>query len=475
MKKYTLLFLFFSLVSYSQIINFPDANLKAKLLSSSTASDVAKDSNGNNLKIDTNSDGEIQLSEALNVYKLDVSTFYPANVNDIVNVAGMENFTNLRTLDCSWNQIQNLNLNSFTFLEEIAAHKNILNAVNISGLTNLKKINFNFNQLTSISIDNLTQLQALSIIDNDVTSLTFNNNPNLESVYCYQNAITSLDFTGLPSLLWASCGSNQLTSVNIAGMTNLEEFLCDDNNLTNLNLDGLSSLRYLSFGDNQIASINLSSLSSIIQLYCQNNPLSVIDVDGFSALEFLTVSGTLINTIDCSQTGVRNLTATNCPNLSTINLKNNVFSYSDPDLLFYAFQFDSNPQLQSICLDNGEQNNLAVAYNVFNYNTSGSVQVFTGDNCDVLLEMNMAVNEFDSNNNVIVFPNPTNDLVTIQSKEDTTINSVEIYNTLGQLVENVTVQNTFSTTINLSRLNSGTYFVTVFSEKGKTTQKLIKL
>lgn len=77
MKKYTLLFLFFSLVNYSQTINFSDANLKTKLLSSSTASDVAKDSNGNNIKIDHfNSDGEIQLSEALNVYKLDVSTFY---------------------------------------------------------------------------------------------------------------------------------------------------------------------------------------------------------------------------------------------------------------------------------------------------------------------------------------------------------------------------------------------------------------
>ena len=80
--KSTLLFIFLALapLGYSQTINFPDANLKAKLLSATASNGVAtgqvstynmnSDSWTPNQTpyytvIDTNGDGEIQVSEAL--------------------------------------------------------------------------------------------------------------------------------------------------------------------------------------------------------------------------------------------------------------------------------------------------------------------------------------------------------------------------------------------------------------------------
>ena len=56
MRKYYFLvlgLLFFSGVK-AQIVNIPDANFKAKLLQASTTSQIAKDTLGNNIKIDIN-------------------------------------------------------------------------------------------------------------------------------------------------------------------------------------------------------------------------------------------------------------------------------------------------------------------------------------------------------------------------------------------------------------------------------------
>lgn len=465
-----LLLLLFSLQINAQTIAFPDSNLKVKLLASGTSSSIAQNSFGNNIKIDANSDGEIQVSEAQNVFKLDISTNILTTTNDIVNVTGIENFNNLRVFNCSGNQIQNLNLTSFTFLEEIKANNGILNSVNLSGLSNLKKINFNHNNLSSINIDNLDQLTELFVYDNNLTSLSFNNNPNITSINCRINALNSLDLTSLTSLLWIGCDSNQLTSINVSGLTQLQELVCYSNNLTELNVDGLTSLRFLNFGVNQIATINLSTLNSIEQIYCSQNPLSSINIDGLSTLISLDVSETLISTIDCSQSGVTQLISQNCPNLQTINLNNNHLSYSDPDLLFYAFIIGNNPQLVSICVDNGEQNNLSLS----NYNTSGFVQVFTGSNCDILIEVTMANEEFVSDFDLKISPNPTSDSITFQTNNQININSVYIYTASGQLVYKQEKTDSINS-IDITNLSSGIYFITIQSNFGKSSRKFIKL
>lgn len=59
----------------SQIVNIPDANLKTKLLLANNTSghQIAKNLNGDYFKIDSNNDGEIQFSEALQVLTLDTN------------------------------------------------------------------------------------------------------------------------------------------------------------------------------------------------------------------------------------------------------------------------------------------------------------------------------------------------------------------------------------------------------------------
>ncbi len=77
----------------AQIINIPDPVFKAKLLAANTSNTIAFQYNLP-IKIDTNNNGEIELNEALQVDKLDVSN------SNIINMDGLSYFANLITLNC---------------------------------------------------------------------------------------------------------------------------------------------------------------------------------------------------------------------------------------------------------------------------------------------------------------------------------------------------------------------------------------
>ena len=68
-----------------------------------------------------------------------------------------------------------------------------------------------------------------------------------------------------------------------------------------------------------------------------------------------------------------------------------------------------------------------------------------------------------------IFPNPATDLLNINS--ETTISQIEIYNLLGQLV----LSNTDQSTIDISIVDQGTYFVKAVDEHGNIgSQKVVK-
>ena len=117
MKKYYFAFVAVYFLSFAngQIINFPDANFKARLLVANTTNQIAKNLAGNYFKIDADSDGEIQQSEALEVSYIDFSYTF----SYITSVNGVTNFINLKYLNCGNNPINSLDLNGLVNLREL--------------------------------------------------------------------------------------------------------------------------------------------------------------------------------------------------------------------------------------------------------------------------------------------------------------------------------------------------------------------
>ena len=82
-------------------------------------------------------------------------------------------------------------------------------------------------------------------------------------------------------------------------------------------------------------------------------------------------------------------------------------------------------------------------------------------------------NDTTNLSNFIIYPNPTNNLLNIQNKDDMIISKVSIIDMLGKIIQTFTY-NTSNASINLSELHTGIYFVEIYSNDTKTIQKIIK-
>lgn len=83
----------------------------------------------------------------------------------------------------------------------------------------------------------------------------------------------------------------------------------------------------------------------------------------------------------------------------------------------------------------------------------------------------LSTQDFDFGTYFTLYPNPTKDVLNIQTKQDLEVNSIEIYNQLGQIVMAVT---NAVNAVDVSNLASGTYFVKINTEKGSANAKFVK-
>jgi len=83
----------------------------------------------------------------------------------------------------------------------------------------------------------------------------------------------------------------------------------------------------------------------------------------------------------------------------------------------------------------------------------------------------MGVESIVEDNSITLYPNPTNSEVNISSEN--IINSIEIFNSLGQRVYQ-SVVNSNTKTIDISSFTNGVYILGVNTENGVIREKIIK-
>ncbi len=155
-----------------QIINFKDANFKAKLLESNKENQIAEMTDDRYyygyVSIDANKDGEIDTEEVANITSLNVSN---SNINSL---EGIEFFTNLTNLWISNNNIsEEVDLSNLKKIYTINCENNQITNIKFPSIGHLSFCDFSNNNLTSVNLNNFT-------FDG---FLDFNNNPNLESIF----------------------------------------------------------------------------------------------------------------------------------------------------------------------------------------------------------------------------------------------------------------------------------------------------
>ena len=91
-----------------------------------------------------------------------------------------------------------------------------------------------------------------------------------------------------------------------------------------------------------------------------------------------------------------------------------------------------------------------------------------GNNC---IDPLMGVENISEDNSITLYPNPTSKDVNISSEN--IINSIEVFNSIGQRVYQTKV-NSKSKSINISSLSKGVYIIVANTDKGYIRKKLIK-
>lgn len=121
-------------------------------------------------EFDTDKDGKVSMKEASLAEVIDIKE------KGISSLKGLNYFINLKTLDCSQNDLSTLD---------------------ISGNPSLNRLYCSKNRLKSLNLSKNTRLVYLSVSDNDIVSLDLSNNRKLAWLSCSGNRLSSLDISML--------------------------------------------------------------------------------------------------------------------------------------------------------------------------------------------------------------------------------------------------------------------------------------
>lgn len=339
MKKFyflVLTFCFFNGLS-AQVIDFTySAEFKDVLLNTNTSSSIAKDKNGNNIKIDINGDNQIQVSEALNVYQLNMNRYNrdaAGLFGPLHNIDVIKYFTNLIYLNCNDCIIDNLDVTQLKNLVELHCSYNFIQNLNVVGLTNLKILNCE--QINDdLDLTGLTNLEYLDSNNSTMSTLDLSQCPNLITLELSNiNTLVNLSVSGLNKLESAVVNGYSLRTLSFKNLPNLKRLICSEGTsnytyISNLELSGLKNLEELDCSFNRITSLNLTDCYKLKELKCNNNSLTgILNVSDKKDLILL----------ECEYNQITGL------------LVKNGYKWKDYDIFFF-----NNPNLKYICADDDQ-------------------------------------------------------------------------------------------------------------------------
>ncbi|KAF2337635.1 DUF7619 domain-containing protein [Flavobacterium nitrogenifigens] len=341
MKKHYFLILLVSLSNFlnSQVINIPDAAIKKMLLSANEYQSIAMNSSGQNIKIDTNNNGEIEVEEALKVSMLRFD-FSNTSLSNILDFTGINKFTSLHVLSFRKIWASTVDLRELLDLEEVSLYDSSISSLDVSGLKKLIRLRCPLNGISNIGLNSCDALKELTIYGNNLSTLDVSSCEKLENLNCSSNLLTSLNVEGLAYLKEVSCNQNKIRSFNFGNTSNIETLYCEENGMTTLDVSMLSKIKYLYCSKNELVSINIKELKNLQTFNCSVNKLISLDVTSLTNLSYFYCGDNLLSTlfvnnltnlgvIDCTQNKLTSLDLTNLVKLTRLECSKNEITSLD--------------------------------------------------------------------------------------------------------------------------------------------------
>jgi type IX secretion system substrate protein len=413
-----------------------------------------------------------QLNTSSTLVTTSTHTINVSNKN-IANLDGVQYFTSLTNLSCGTNTLTSLPAlpNTLTYLD---CDSNILNS--LPTLPNsITYLNCSYQVHIATGVPTMTVLPTLptSLIylycgSNNFTSLPALPN-TLTYLDCYIGGLTTLPT--LPnSLTYLNCSDNFLTS--LPALPNSIYFIdCSENSLTSLPTLPIS-LDTLDCADNSLT--NLPTLpNSISFLQCVSNSLTSLPALP-NSIKWLDCGGNNLHNLPALPNSLQTLVCfddslTSLPTLpaSLYNIDcqwNNIicFPYFPSSIMIGAFNISNNP---FTCLPNyiAAMGSDTVTYPLCGVgNTNGCPVSYAG------------IEQFANSMQVNVYPNPFNNQITIENKNQIAITKISVCDLLGREIITFNPEQTEAISINTQGFDKGIYFIKAYNGNSSYTVKLIK-
>ncbi|WP_046756832.1 leucine-rich repeat domain-containing protein, partial [Kordia jejudonensis] len=306
------------------------------------------------------------------------------------------------------NYVTTANINSITGID--VSNDNIADLTGIEDFTALRTLYASNNQLTSIDITQNVALEDFRINNNNISTLNITQNVLIRKLDIYYNQITSLDLTQNAALEDIEAWNNQLTSIDVSQNLMLRELEINNNNqVSSVDVTANTNLETLNVGFTQISSIDLSNNLMLDNLSIVNCPITTINLSINLALERLNIAGSQLTTLDASNN--TNLISFLCQDsslLTSVNMQNG----NNSNLSF--FLATNTPNLACVQVDD-------VAYSTANWTNVDTGINFSTD-CG-FLENDTCVNAI----NVPVCDGTCNNVVSATMVNATNSNSLQCF------------------------------------------------
>jgi len=234
------------------------------------------------------------------------------------------------------------NINTVTQLT--INNKHVSDFTGIEAFVALQTLNCSKNDLTNLNLSQNSLLKNLYCSENKLTGIDISHNP-VEYFSCFNNLITDIDISKNTALRSIDIGVNRLTSIDVSKNTALHSLWCNQNKLTSIDVSHNTELEYFDCNGNQITSLDLSKNVVLKYLYCLNNKIPALDVSKNCLLITLSCLNNLLTTLDLSHN--TSLQSFECAKNQIVSLN---FKNGNNHAIFY-FSATDNPSLTCIQVD----------------------------------------------------------------------------------------------------------------------------
>ena len=207
----------------------------------------------------------------------------------IADLQGLEYFSNIMVLDCTYNRLTKLDISKNTAMVTLWCYDNNLRALDLSRNPALTAVYCRYNEIESLNVSQNARLTTLDCRGNPLSSLDLSSNPALKTLWCGHSQLEKLNISKNPALTYVDSRCAWLREVDVTNNPALEYLICG-------NAPPIIGLP----GDCQIETIDLSHNPALIEFGCQNTILKELDLSQNTKLEKLWCSGDDLRVLDIS-------------------------------------------------------------------------------------------------------------------------------------------------------------------------------